>query len=122
MAAGQAMLTYLRSHPEVYQQINKATDKLVSGLKKQWADAGFNFTINQVGSMFTLFFTSSPVNDLTTAKTSDTQQFGRYFQAMLENGVYLAPSQYEAMFISTAITEDIVTKILDANSKAVAGT
>jgi glutamate-1-semialdehyde 2,1-aminomutase len=72
--------------------------------------------------MFTLFFTSSPVNDLTTAKTSDTQQFGRYFQAMLENGVYLAPSQYEAMFISTAITEDIVTKILDANSKAVAGT
>jgi glutamate-1-semialdehyde 2,1-aminomutase len=119
MAAGLAMLRYLKQHPDVYSQINDSTDMLTKGLKRQWKEAGFSVTINQVGSMFTLFFTSTEVIDFDTAKTSDTVRFGKYFQAMLNGGVYLAPSQYEAMFISTAITKDVVDVILEANQNAI---
>lgn len=119
MAAGIAMLKYLKANPAVYDQINTTTSKLVAGLRQQWKDAGFPYTINQVGSMFTLFFTTQPVVDFNGAKTSDTVKFGKYFQAMLSQGIYLAPSQYEAMFISAAITNEVVDKILDANKKAI---
>ncbi len=68
--------------------------------------------------MFTLFFTGEHVTDFETAKTSDTKMFAAYFQAMLQNGVYLAPSQYEAMFISNAIDNSIVDQILEASNKA----
>jgi glutamate-1-semialdehyde 2,1-aminomutase len=119
MAAGLAMLRYLKQHPEVYSQINDSTGMLIKGLKRQWKEAGFSVTINQVGSMFTLFFTSAEVIDFDTAKTSDTVRFGKYFQAMLNGGVYLAPSQYEAMFISTSITKDVVNVILEANQNAI---
>jgi glutamate-1-semialdehyde 2,1-aminomutase len=65
--------------------------------------------------MFTLFFTDKPVNNFEDAKTSDTALFGRYFQAMLKRGIYLAPSQYEAMFLSTALTDEHIQTILEAN-------
>jgi glutamate-1-semialdehyde 2,1-aminomutase len=68
-----------------------------------------------MGSMFTLFFTSEPVVDFNSAKKSDTQLFGKYFHAMLEKGVYLAPSQYEALFISAAITDQLSDEIVKAN-------
>jgi len=68
--------------------------------------------------MFTLFFTDQTVKDFETAKTSDTTLFGKYFRAMLEAGVYLAPSQYESLFISTAITEELAEEIIKANYKA----
>lgn len=119
MAAGLAMLKYLKHHPEVYTTINESTTTLVQGLKQQWHDAGFAYTINQVGSMFTLFFSTASVTDFDSAKSSDTVKFGRYFQSMLAQGIYLAPSQFEAMFISTAITKDVVNLILDANQKAI---
>jgi glutamate-1-semialdehyde 2,1-aminomutase len=118
MAAGLAMLKYLKQNPEVYKQIERNTSLLTEGIGKQMKEAGIPHTINKVGSMFTLFFTAETVIDFDTAKTSDTALFGRYFQAMSSRGVYLAPSQYEAMFISTSITEDVVSKILDANQAA----
>jgi glutamate-1-semialdehyde 2,1-aminomutase len=118
MAAGLAMLNYLKQHPEVYSQIDKSTSLLVEGIDKQFKEAGVPHSINQVGSMFTLFFTDQQVINFDTAKTSDTALFARYFQAMSSRGVYLAPSQYEAMFISTSITEDVVSKILEANRAA----
>jgi glutamate-1-semialdehyde 2,1-aminomutase len=115
MAAGLAMLKYLKAHPEVYQQVDRSGDLLVNGLRKQIKEAGLKFTINHVGSMFTLFFNPTEVIDFDTAKTSDTQAFARYFQSMLAKGIYMAPSQYEAMFISAALDEKIVGEILEAS-------
>jgi glutamate-1-semialdehyde 2,1-aminomutase len=118
MAAGLVMLKYLKEHPEVYQQLDKTTTKITSGIKKQLSGKGLNFTINQVGSMFTLFFTDKPVTDFNSATTSDTGRFARYFQSMLAQGIYMAPSQYEAMFVSAAIDDAIVDKILVASEKS----
>ena len=118
MAAGLAMLNYLKNNPNVYQQLNQQTTKLTEEIKKQYETEGLQYTINQVGSMFTLFFTDKPVVDFDSAKTSDTKRFASYFQSMLHQGVYLAPSQFEAMFISTAINDPIIDQILQASKKA----
>jgi glutamate-1-semialdehyde 2,1-aminomutase len=118
MAAGLAMVGYLKSHPAVYQQISHTTDKLVEGLKKQTSAKGMHYTVNQVGSMFTLFFTDKVVTDFATATSSDTAVFARYFNSMLNQGIYMAPSQYEAMFISTAIDETLLDRILTASEQA----
>ncbi|HOX83616.1 MAG TPA: glutamate-1-semialdehyde 2,1-aminomutase [Chryseolinea sp.] len=118
MAAGLAMLKYLKQHPEVYSKIDSSTSMLTEGIGKQFKEAGVAHSINQVGSMFTLFFTEQQVIDFDTAKTSDTAVFARYFQSMSARGVYMAPSQYEAMFISSAIKEDVVSSILEANRAA----
>ncbi|HEY8513644.1 MAG TPA: glutamate-1-semialdehyde 2,1-aminomutase [Cyclobacteriaceae bacterium] len=118
MAAGLAMLKYLKHNGSIYKQLNETTARLVDGLKAVAREEGVSVTVNSVGSMFTLFFTDKEVTDLATARTSDTARFGRYFHAMLREGVYLAPSQFEAMFISTAITMDIVDHVVEAHRKA----
>jgi glutamate-1-semialdehyde 2,1-aminomutase len=118
MAAGLAMLKYLKQNPQVYQHINHQTTKLAEEIKKQYEAEGLQYTINQVGSMFTLFFTDKSVIDFDSAKTSDTRRFASYFQSMLQQGVYLAPSQFEAMFISAAINDPIIDQILQASKKA----
>ncbi|MEP6736871.1 MAG: glutamate-1-semialdehyde 2,1-aminomutase [Chryseolinea sp.] len=120
MAAGLAMIKHLRDHPEIYGNINKSTSMLVEGIKKQLFEAGLHYTINQVGSMFTLFFTDKTVVDFATATTSDTSRFASYFQQMLHQGIYLAPSQYEAMFISNSIDQGIIDRVLSASQKALA--
>jgi glutamate-1-semialdehyde 2,1-aminomutase len=119
MAAGLAMLKALKQQPEVYQTLDSTTAMLANGMLKQWTDAGVKVSVNHVGSMFTLFFTGQQVIDFETAKTADTDRFARYFRAMLAQGIYLAPSQFEAMFISAAITPDIVEEILEANYQAI---
>jgi glutamate-1-semialdehyde 2,1-aminomutase len=118
MAAGLAMLRYLQSNPGIYQQLENATSTLVKGMLTEVQKDGFNFTINHVGSMFTLFFTAEQVIDFDTAKTSDTTLFAKYFQSMLKQGIYLAPSQYETMFLSQAVTSSIIEKILTAHAQA----
>lgn len=118
MAAGIAMLKFLKQNPSVYQQLNHQTTRLVEEIKKQHEEKGFTYTINQVGSMFTLFFTDQPVFDFDSAKAADTKRFASYFQAMLNQGVYLAPSQFEAMFISMAVNDAIIDRILEASKKA----
>jgi glutamate-1-semialdehyde 2,1-aminomutase len=118
MAAGLVMLKHLKAHPELYGQLAQTTTKLVNDMRDEIRKAGFSFTINQVGSMFTLFFTATHVTDFGTAKTSDTALFAKYFQAMLQQGIYLAPSQYEAMFVSTAVDSNIADKILTAHRQA----
>ncbi|MFD2515263.1 glutamate-1-semialdehyde 2,1-aminomutase [Pontibacter locisalis] len=115
MSAGMAMLTYLKEHPEVYTQLRNTTDKLVSGMEQNMQQLGLNFTVNQIGSMFSIFFTQQAVTDFDSAKTSNTAFFGRYFNAMLDRGIYLAPSQYEALFVSTAIGEEQVSQYIQAN-------
>ena len=118
MAAGLAMVKTLKENPTIYAAINKTTSVLVDGLRKQLVEKGLNYNVNQVGSMFTLFFTDTPVIDYHTATTSDTRRFAAYFQSMLQQGIYMAPSQYEAMFISLAIDESIVDRILGASKIA----
>ncbi len=118
MAAGMAMLTYLKENLSVYKTVDAQTTKIVEGIRSQLKEAGLPYTINQVGSMFTLFFTDTPVVDFDTAKTSDTAKFAKYFQGLLKRGVYPAPSQYEAMFISAAVDDNVVARILDASREA----
>jgi glutamate-1-semialdehyde 2,1-aminomutase len=118
MAAGFALVSYLKEHPDVYQQLNATGETLANGIRQQLKEAGVAGSVNQVGSMFTLFFTATRVVDFETAKTSDTARFGKYFQAMLQEGIYLAPSQYEALFVSTALDTALINRILDASAKA----
>ncbi|RZL11374.1 MAG: glutamate-1-semialdehyde-2,1-aminomutase [Hymenobacter sp.] len=113
-AAGMAQLRYLHEHPEVYTQLEATSTRLADGTRQIAKELGLNYTVNQVGSMFSLFFTSEPVTNLDDAKKSDLPAFGRYFHAMLQRGIYLAPSQYEALFVSTAITDELVEKYLTA--------
>lgn len=115
MAAGLAMLNHLKSNPEIYDQLNEITSQIVDGIKDNLNKLSLPFTINQVGSMFSLFFTDQEVIDFDTAKTTDTSAFGKYFQSMLSKGIYLAPSQFETLFISTSITSDLVDRIVTAN-------
>ena len=118
MAAGLAILKQLNENPDIYHHLHNVTTYIVKELKIQMARKNLAFTINQVGSMFTLFFTQSTVIDYDTAKSSDTAMFGRYFNEMLQRGIYLAPSQYESLFISHAVIEQIADHILEASSAA----
>ncbi|HJT90167.1 MAG TPA: glutamate-1-semialdehyde 2,1-aminomutase [Bryobacteraceae bacterium] len=99
VAAGLAMLRHLKAHPEIYQQLEERTAEIC-------AAAPANVIVNRAGSMFTFFFTAGPVTDYESAKRSDTGRFGRFFRAMLERGIYLAPSQFEAAFVSAAHTPE----------------
>ncbi|WP_017731787.1 glutamate-1-semialdehyde 2,1-aminomutase [Nafulsella turpanensis] len=115
MAAGMAMLTYLNEHPEVYEQLAQTTGAIVKGMRENLNSLNLSYTINQIGSMYSLFFTHEEVVDFETARKSDTALFGRYFRAMLERGVYLAPSQFETLFVSAAIAGKEVEKLQQAN-------
>jgi glutamate-1-semialdehyde 2,1-aminomutase len=107
VAAGLAMLRYLKAHPEVYSTLEQ------NGARLQEA-APRGITVNRVGSMFTYFFTDQPVTDYDSAKTCDTARFGDYFRFMLDRGVYLAPSQFEAAFLSAAHTDEDITRTIEA--------
>lgn len=118
MAAGLAMLHHLNSHPEVYDRLNTIGSLLAEGIKQINEKLGMNYTVNQVGSMYSLFFTAESVVDFETAKKADTALFGRYFQSMLKRGVYLAPSQFESLFLSTALTDELIGRVLQAHEES----
>ena len=120
MSAGLAILRHLREQPRVYDQLEEIGHQLVSGLAENLRKLGLNFTINHLGSMFSLFMTDQPVVDFESARASDLALFGRYFQAMLRRGVYLAPSQFESLFLSTALTPEHIQCIVQANYEALA--
>ncbi len=115
MAAGLSMLHYLNSHQEVYSRLNEIGMQVAAGMSSINQSLGHDFTINQMGSMYSLFFTEESVFDFESAKHSNTALFGKYFQAMLHRGIYLAPSQFESLFLSTALTDDLIGKILEAH-------
>ncbi|QMU28997.1 glutamate-1-semialdehyde 2,1-aminomutase [Adhaeribacter radiodurans] len=118
MAAGYAMLTYLNEHPEVYAYLDNISSKLVEGMRSNLSQLKLDYTINQVGSMFSIFFTPEPVIDFESAKRSDLPLFGQYFNSMLRQGVYLAPSQYESLFVSIALTDKLADEYIAANLAA----
>ncbi|MEL7624785.1 MAG: glutamate-1-semialdehyde 2,1-aminomutase [Clostridiales bacterium] len=102
MAAGLACLRQLADNPSIYTNINKMGAELAAGLRQAAGAAGNKYTVNQVGSLVCLFFTEAAVTDFAGAKTSDTGLYAKFFHHMLDNGVYLAPAQFEAMFVSQA--------------------
>jgi glutamate-1-semialdehyde 2,1-aminomutase len=113
VAAGIAMLRYLREFPDVYDQLEERAAAIA-------ASAPAGITVNRVGSMFTFFFTDQPVTDYASAKRSSTERFGQFFRRMLERGIYLAPSQFEAAFVSAAHTPADVQKTIEAAREAFA--
>jgi len=115
MNSGYVILKYLDENPQVYQKLNYTTERIVGDIKKNIEKLGLKYTVNSLGSMFSLFFTDQKVVDFSTAKTSDTSMFGKYFNEMLARGIYLAPSQYEALFVSSALEDQHVEQIVEAN-------
>ena len=114
VAAGLAMLRHLKAHPEIYDQLERRAAELC-------AAAPEGVTVNRVGSMFTFFFTEGPVTDWESAKKCDTARFGRFFRGMLERGIYLAPSQFEAAFLSAAHSEEDIRRTVAAAREVLAG-
>ncbi len=122
MAAGCAMLKQLRDRKgEIYPKIEKLSGELVDGVMAAAKDAGVSLCANRVGSMFTWFFQKGPVTDWDSASRSDTESFGKFFRAMLDAGVYLPPSQYEAMFLGATHSEEDVQRTIAAAKQAFAG-
>ena len=120
MAAGYATLRYLREHKDIYAKLDKFAAEVVAGVETAAKDAGVTICHNRVGSMFTWFFASGPVTDWTSAAKCDTEAFGRFFRAILDGGVYLPPSQFEAAFVSAAHTERDLQQTIAAAKQAFA--
>jgi glutamate-1-semialdehyde 2,1-aminomutase len=114
MTAGLATLEELSE--AAYQQLEERGAQLEDGLKRVLNEVGVTAQLHRVGSMWTLFFSDAPVTDYQTAKNSDTQKFGRFFHAMLERGIYLPPSQFEAAFISLAHTPQNIEDTIAARA------
>ena len=114
MAAGLTQLKYLYDHQEIYTELEKKGELLYGGMGKIVKEKGLNYQMNYVGSLGSLFFTGQPVVDYVSAKSSDTVAFAEYFKKMLNMGIHMAPSQFEAMFLSAAHTDEIIMETLDA--------
>ena len=108
MAAGLAQLSWLKSHPEIYSMIEEKALWLAREFRALAEKHGVGVSINQIGSLLSPFFTPSSVSTFVDAKGSDVGMYARYFTGMLERGVYLAPAQFEAMFLSAAHTGELL--------------
>ncbi|MGD1064424.1 MAG: glutamate-1-semialdehyde 2,1-aminomutase [Terracidiphilus sp.] len=121
MAAGLATLGYLQEHTaEVYAQLEAKSRAVAEGVAQEAARAGIPLTTNRVGAMWTWFFTDSPVTNYEQAAKSDTAAFGRFHRAMLEQGIWLPPSQFEAVFLSTAHSDADIEATISAAGAAFA--
>jgi glutamate-1-semialdehyde 2,1-aminomutase len=119
MAAGMTMLKQLSERKgEIYPRIEKLSGELVDGVMQAARDAGVPLCANRVGSMFTWFFQSGPVTDWDSASKSETEAFGKFFRGLLDNGIYLPPSQYEAAFLGATHSEDDVKRTIGAAKQA----
>ena len=117
MTAGLVTLKRLRDR-SIYERLETTTARLCAGLFAAATDAGIATTTNQVGSMWTTFFNTGAIRDWTSANNSNRELYGRFFHAMLDEGVYLAPSQFEAAFVSTAHTDEIIERTITAARRA----
>ncbi len=118
MTAGIAALTHIKNHPDVYAVLEEKASMLENGFRENLNKINKNFSLNRAGSMSCLFFTENPVVDFKSALTSDTELYGKYFNEMLSQGIYLAPAQFEAAFISTAHSDEDIEKTISAQQKA----
>ena len=113
MAAGLRQLKLLRETPDFYEKLNHKADGFFENMQEAVKAAGKPWQINHIGSLGCIFFTDRPVTNYAEAKTSDTKKFGEYFSYMIKKGIYLAPSQFEAMFLSAAMTEEELANTLE---------
>ena len=113
MAAGLAQLRLLRDTPDFYEELNRKGEVFFENIKKAVREAGKPWQVNHIGSLGCIFFTDSPVENYAQAKTADTKAFAEYFSWMLGHGIYVAPSQFEAMFLSAAMTEEELAGVLE---------
>lgn len=113
MAAGMAQLTILKEHPEMYRKLNETGDWFFGEMERILREAGMPWQVNHVGSLGCVFFTAEPVKNYAAAKTSDVNKYADYFRYMLHHGIYLAPAQFEAMFLSDAHTREDLENMLD---------
>jgi len=121
MAAGCAMVKQLRDRKgEIYPRLEKLSEQLVEGVAAAAMEAGVSLCHNRVGSMFTWFFQQGPVTDWDSASKSNTEAFGKFFRSMLDQGVYLPPSQYEAAFLGATHTEEDIQRTVAAAKQAFA--
>lgn len=114
MSAGLAQLKILDAHPEYYTELKRKGGKLYGGMQKIIDQYELPCTVNYYGSLGTIFFTKSKVHNYQSAKTSDTKKFADYFRYMLEHDIHVAPSQFEAMFLSTAHNDSVLDQTLAA--------
>jgi glutamate-1-semialdehyde 2,1-aminomutase len=117
MAAGIAALDELQ-HSNAYNILEGRGQQLETGMREAARDAKVDVQFVRIGSMFCAYFTSAPVHNLADAMKSDRARFAKFFHAMLAEGVYLAPSQFEAGFLSTAHTESDINRTISASAKA----
>jgi glutamate-1-semialdehyde 2,1-aminomutase len=117
MRAGIATLKEL-SKPGLYERIDEQAKKLVAGLRKAIADSGISAQVNSIGSLLTIFFAPEPVINYTDARRSDTKLYARFFREMLDRGIFLAPSQFEAAFVSAAHTDESIDRTVRAASES----
>jgi glutamate-1-semialdehyde 2,1-aminomutase len=118
MTAGLETLKAIDEDADFYTDLGESCEYLYDGIRNNLAELKLDYILNTCGSMFTLFFTGENVTDFDSAKTSDTQKFTAYFNRMLENGIYLPPSQYEACFVSAAHNKKDFDKTIKANFEA----
>jgi glutamate-1-semialdehyde 2,1-aminomutase len=114
MAAGKAMLELLKADSDLYRRLDKTTELLAQQMQALFHKAKIPMCINRIGSMITFFFHKGPVRNYEEAKGADTAMFARFFKGLLHRGIYLAPSQFEALFISNCITDAEVGMIVAA--------
>jgi glutamate-1-semialdehyde 2,1-aminomutase len=120
MTAGIETLKAIDADAEFYPKLEQISASLETGIRDAMGELGINYTLNRCGSMFTLFFTDQPVTDFDSAKTSDMSKFSTYFSSMLDQGVYLPPSQFEACFASVAHSKEDIDKTVRAARRALA--
>ena len=118
MTAGFAALKYIKDNPDVYKTLEEKSLYLEKGFKQNLESIGRNFAMNRIGSMMCMFFTKEPVVDFKSAVKSDTKMYGKYFHEMLNRGIYLAPAQFEALFVSTVHTNDDLDKTINAHKES----
>jgi glutamate-1-semialdehyde 2,1-aminomutase len=121
ITAGYETLSILKNDPSFYQRLEQLSARLADGIGRNIKELGLPLTQNRVGPMSTLFFTDKTVVDYQMAAASDTKRFGQYFRKMLELGIYLAPSQFEAGFVSIAHTTEDIDRTVAANRDALRG-
>ncbi len=115
MSAGFAALNYIKNNPNIYDLLEEKSSYLANGFADNLTKVGKKYAMNRIGSMMCMFFTEENVTDFKSAVKSDTELYGKYFHKMLEQGIYLAPAQFEALFVSTAHTKEDLDNTIQAH-------
>lgn len=119
MAAGLTQLRILKENPGIYENLNRTGDRFYGKIAEIAEESGKPLRVNHIGSLGCMFFTGTPVVNYATAKTSDTSKYAAYFTSMLNQGIYLAPAQFEAMFLSAAHTEEELSYTLECIQRSI---